>query len=84
MLWQALRGKKLNGIKFRRQQAIGPFVVDFYASTLRLIVEVDGPEHEGQVEEDRARQTILENAGYMVMRVETRQVETNLDGVWLR
>jgi very-short-patch-repair endonuclease len=43
ILWEALRGKKLDGIKFRRQQPIGYFVVDFYDSVFRLVVEVDGP-----------------------------------------
>jgi very-short-patch-repair endonuclease len=42
ILWDALRGKKLMGIKFRRQQPIGFFAVDFYCSAYRLVVEVDG------------------------------------------
>ena len=48
ILWEALRGKKLDGIKFRRQQPVGYFVVDFYNSVYRLVVEVDGPIHESQ------------------------------------
>ncbi|WP_156926370.1 endonuclease domain-containing protein, partial [Chloroflexus sp. Y-396-1] len=50
ILWSAIRGKKLAGIKFRRQQPIGPFVVDFFAPSERLIVEVDGGVHEHQRE----------------------------------
>lgn len=53
-LWSSLRGKKLDGIKFRRQQLIGYFVVDFYSSVHRLVVEVDGPIHESQKEADAA------------------------------
>ena len=60
ILWEALRGKKLDGIKFRRQQPVGYFLVDFYNSFYRLVVEVDGPIHDNQVEADRARQDILE------------------------
>jgi very-short-patch-repair endonuclease len=45
ILWGALRGKKLDGLKFRRQQPIGTFIVDFYNSAYRLVVEVDGPIH---------------------------------------
>ncbi len=41
ILWEALRGRKLDGIKFRRQQPIGFFIVDFYNSLYRLVVEVD-------------------------------------------
>jgi very-short-patch-repair endonuclease len=48
ILWQALRGKKLDGLKFRRQQPIGLFVVDFYNSAYRLVIEVDGQIHDFQ------------------------------------
>jgi very-short-patch-repair endonuclease len=81
ILWQALRGKKLDGIKFRRQQPIGYFVVDFYNSVYRLVVEVDGPIHANQVEADCARQDILEQIGLNVMRVNAEEVEKNLPSV---
>ncbi len=44
-LWQALRGKQLDGLKFRRQQVIGPYIVDFFCASSRLIVELDGGVH---------------------------------------
>ena len=78
ILWDALRGKKLDGIKFRRQQPIGYFVVDFYSSTYRLIVEVDGPIHQQQLEADGVRQEILEALGLFVLRIKTETVENNL------
>jgi very-short-patch-repair endonuclease len=78
ILWQALRGKKLDGIKFRRQQPIGYFVVDFYNSTYRLVVEVDGPIHDNQIDADRARQDILEILGLNVLRIKSETVEKNL------
>ena len=78
ILWQALRGKKMNGIKFRRQQPIGNFVVDFYNSTYRLVVEVDGSVHDDQVEFDQARQVALEELGLNIMRVNAEIVEKNL------
>lgn len=77
-LWEALRGKKLDGIKFRRQQPIGYFVVDFYSSMFRLAVEVDGPIHDQQKEADRARQDILEELGLIVFRINTEIPEKNL------
>ena len=78
ILWQALRGKRLDEIKFRRQQPVGYFVVDFYSSVYRLVVEVDGLIHDNQVEADRARQDILEVLGLNVLRIEAELVERNL------
>jgi len=78
ILWQALRGKKLDGIKFRRQQPVGYFVVDFYNSEYRLVIEVDGPIHELQKEADEARQEILEVLGLVVLRIKSEVVEKNL------
>ncbi len=78
ILWESLRGKKLDGNKFRRQQPVGYFVVDFYNSTYRLVVEVDGPIHDFQKEADRARQEILEELGLAVLRIKSEVVEKNL------
>ena len=73
-----MRAKKLDGIKFRRQQPVGPFVVDFYAPTLRLVIEIDGPIHEFQVEADLARQAILEQLGFRIVRLSAGEVEHSL------
>ncbi len=78
ILWKALRGKRLDGVKFRRQQPIGLFVVDFYNSDYRLVVEVDGPIHELQQEADRARQEMLEQLGLRVLRLKAEMVENDL------
>ena len=78
ILWRALRGKQLDGVKFRRQQPIGPFVVDFYAPAQRLIVEVDGPIHDFRQEQDAERQQLLESLGLRFVRVSARLVETDL------
>jgi len=77
ILWQALRARQ-RGVKFRRQQPIGPFVVDFFCAERRLIVEVDGPVHALQVEYDRERQWLLEQCGYQVLRVAADAVEGDL------
>jgi very-short-patch-repair endonuclease len=81
LLWQALRGRRLAGRKFRRQQPIGPFVVDYFCAAERLIVEVDGLVHEMQRDADAARQELLESLGLRFVRVTTCQVEENLDAV---
>jgi very-short-patch-repair endonuclease len=83
ILWQALRGRKLEGRKFRRQQPIGAFVVDFFCGTERLIVEVDGGIHESQKEADRQRQELLESLGLRLVRISSELVETSLDQVLL-
>jgi len=79
ILWQALRGKKLEGVKFRRQQPIGPFVVDFFAPALRLVVEVDGPIHDLQQEADVQRQAVLETLGLTVIRLSAAEVEQQVE-----
>ena len=58
-LWQALRGKKLDGIKFRRQQPVGPFIVDFYNSVYRLVIEIDGSIHDSQSQAHESPSPIL-------------------------
>jgi very-short-patch-repair endonuclease len=78
-LWEAIRGGKL-GRKFRRQQAIGPFIVDFYCREERLVVEVDGAVHEGQKREDAERQEALERLGLRFVRLTNDQVRFDLIG----
>jgi very-short-patch-repair endonuclease len=79
ILWQALRGRKLEGRKFKRQQPIGAFIVDFFCGAERLVVEVDGGVHESQQEADRQRQELLESLGLRVVRVSSELVERNLE-----
>jgi very-short-patch-repair endonuclease len=78
LLWSALRGQQLDGVKFRRQQPIGPFVVDFFAPARRLVVEVDGRIHETQQELDQQRQELLESLGLRFLRIPTEEVEREL------
>jgi very-short-patch-repair endonuclease len=80
-LWQALRKRQLSGRKFRRQQPIGPFVVDFFCAEERLVVEVDGPIHQTQVDADNARQRLLEATGLRILRVTVSEVERDLEQV---
>jgi len=74
----ALRNRQLNGAKFRRQQQIGPFIVDFFCPEHRLIIEVDGTIHDTQREHDQEHQYMLESCGYRVIRVSAHAVETDL------
>jgi len=81
VLWNALRANRLAGRKFRREQPIGRFVVDFYCASERLVVEVDGGVHAQQEMEDRMRQEALETLGLRFVRVTDEQVMGDLPGV---
>jgi len=72
-LWRWLRGRKLEGAKFRRQQPIGPFVVDFLCEEARLVIEADGAPHFPSPLGDRTRDSWLATAGLTVLRFENCQ-----------
>ncbi|SES80307.1 phosphoribosylformylglycinamidine synthase subunit PurQ [Hymenobacter actinosclerus] len=82
-LWQALRNRQLDDAKFRRQHAIGTFIVDFICTQHNLIVEVDGEVHDetGQAEYDTGRTYELEGVGYHVLRFTNGQVLHDLPTV---
>jgi very-short-patch-repair endonuclease len=80
-LWAYLRSDQLNGVNFRRQHAIGHYVVDFCAVKSRLIIELDGSQHLEQAEYDAERTKSLEEQGYKVIRFWNDQVMNELDGV---
>ena len=80
-LWSRLRNKQLDGFRFRRQQAMGPYIVDFYCSELSLIIEVDGGQHDANEEADAARTRWLEDRGYRVLRFWNNEVLANTEGV---
>ena len=81
VLWQALRNRRLAGRKFRRQEPIGVYVVDFFCSEERLIIEIDGGIHEQQKEADSVRQELIETVGLRFLRFSANEVETNLPAV---
>jgi very-short-patch-repair endonuclease len=83
LLWQALRGRACGGMKFRRQHAVGPFILDFYCPEARLVVEVDGEIHDSPdtQEHDALRSEHLERYGYRVLRVRNAEVISDLPGV---
>jgi very-short-patch-repair endonuclease len=80
-LWQVLRNHQLNNIHFRRQHAIGPYIVDFCAPSEKLIIEVDGGQHLEQQEYDSERTAYLEAKNYQVLRFWNNEVMENMDGV---
>jgi very-short-patch-repair endonuclease len=81
-LWQALR-RKTFGVRFRRQQPIGSFIVDFYCSPARLVIELDGTQHgtDDQVAYDDERTRWLQQKGYRVLRFWNDEVLYYQEGV---
>ena len=78
-LWQAIQKRQLDGRKFRRQVAVGAFVLDFYCASERLAIKVDGPIHDEQQEADRIRQELLESLGIHFVRLSNDEVEYRLE-----
>ena len=81
ILWQNLRKRQNGGLRVRRQQPIGPYIVDFYIAAASLIIEVDGAAHHGQEKADLQRQTALEALGYRFLRFTAKDVEDRLPWV---
>ncbi|MEM7130358.1 MAG: DUF559 domain-containing protein [Chloroflexota bacterium] len=81
IIWHHLRGRKNNGLKFRRQHPIECFIVDFYCAEHQLVVEVDDPIHHEQSEHDQLRTAWLEERGYSVIRFTNSQVIQDIDAV---
>jgi very-short-patch-repair endonuclease len=80
LLWAHLRRGQL-GVRFRRQVILGPFIVDFLAPSVRLVVEVDGGVHFAQQDADMLRDEALTALGYRVVRVSVDDVVTRVDAV---
>ena len=80
-LWKHLRMRKVSGHKFRRQQPIGYYIVDFVSFERRLIIELDGGQHSQQVAYDSKRTAWLEAQGYLVLRFWNNQVLGDVEAV---
>jgi very-short-patch-repair endonuclease len=79
-LWQEVRAKKLS-VRFRRQQVIAGFIVDFYCHKAALVVEVDGDIHELQQHEDARREKVLTDIGLRMIRFQNDEIFTDLFAV---
>jgi very-short-patch-repair endonuclease len=82
-LWSRLRHSQLNGVKFRRQQPVGDYIVDFISFEKKLIIEVDGGHHVEMTkhESDRVRAEYLKDRGYQVIRFWNTDIMQNIEGV---
>ena len=82
-LWAALRGRRLKGLRFRRQHPIGPYILDFYCDERRLAVEVDGQMHDQPeaLEHDARRTAWLATRDVKVHRIAAKDVLTDIGAV---
>ena len=78
ILWKALRDRRFQSLKFRRQVPLGSFVADFLCSQHRLIIEVDGDSHTDRKEYDEWRTERLNEQNYIILRVSNEEVMNNL------
>ncbi len=84
ILWAHLRGNRLQGLHFRRQQVIDGFVVDLYCHTASLVVEVDGGIHRTQIQYDAERDRALAERGLRILRIPNEDVTRDLQAVLAR
>ncbi len=80
-LWAALRNNQLDGVGFRRQHAIGQYIVDFCSPKKKLVIELDGGQHTELDEYDNQRTEFLESMGYRVMRFWNNEVMGDINSV---
>src|SRR5438093_11555678 len=81
LLWPRLRDRRFDGLKLRRQQPVGPFIVDLFCAESRVIVELDGESHVGKEAYDEAREQWLTAHGYKVLRIWDTEILGNLEKV---
>jgi very-short-patch-repair endonuclease len=82
-LWNLIKNKQLDGRKFRRQHGLNNYIVDFYCSSERLIIELDGDSHGGynKIEKDILREEFLKRHDYRMIRFENKEVHQNPEEV---
>ena len=83
LLWSRLRAKQIHGIKFRRQQPIECYIVDFVSFEKRIVIELDGGQHAVDKKKDNQRDKFLKKNGYRVLRFWNNEVFDNIEGVLL-
>jgi very-short-patch-repair endonuclease len=80
-LWEALKGRQLRGLRFRRQAPLFGYIADFYCPAASLVIEVDGEIHADQKQYDQQRDRNLADRGYSVLRFTNQQVTDELPRV---
>jgi very-short-patch-repair endonuclease len=81
VLWSRIRRDQIDGLPFRKQVPIRPYIADFACLPIKLVIEVDGGQHDARKAQDDARTAWLESQGYRVLRFWNNEVLGNIDGV---
>lgn len=79
ILWYSLRAKRFLATKFKRQQIIGNYIVDFVCFSAKVVIELDGSQHLEQQEYDKQRTKFLHSQGFSVLRFWNYQIHSELD-----
>jgi very-short-patch-repair endonuclease len=83
ILWNHIKSSKL-GYKFRRQESIGPYIVDFFCPEYNVVIELDGSQHLDNKEYDLERDSFLKLKGCTIIRFWNNDIHKNLDGVIMK
>ncbi len=81
LLWNQLKGRKLRNYQFMRQKPIGEYIVDFFCSKLKFVIEIDGNSHQDKYIYDMKRQHYLESIGLYVLRFNDLEVKNDMPNV---
>lgn len=86
IMWEKLRDRRFLNFKFRRQYGIGNYIADFYCSSLKLVIELDGGQHftEEGLEYDKVREEFMKSLGIKTLRFSNNEIYNNIDGVLLK
>ncbi|HNX66142.1 MAG TPA: endonuclease domain-containing protein [Bacteroidales bacterium] len=86
IIWQSLRRRQIEGLRFRRQHPINNFVADFYCHEAKLVIEIDGGVHDDpeQKEKDLARQQIINDFGIKVLRFKNEEIFNDIESVIIK
>ena len=79
MLWHCLRNRRFGGLKFRRQQPLGPYIADFFCESASLVIELDGHSHDNRVERDVERDQFMQARGLHVVRIQNSDSDFKYD-----
>jgi very-short-patch-repair endonuclease len=81
-IWQILRLRQIDGRRFRRQVPLGRYIADFVCYEARLIIEIDGGQHDASAPQEAERSRFLQGEGYRILRFWNNEVLSNLEGVY--
>ena len=84
IFWSRIKNRKFKNLKFRRQYPLGKYILDFICLDKKLIIELDGWQHSEQESYDMERTKYLEKLGFRVVRIWNGEINTNLEGVFLK